>query len=328
MSTPAVSSPTYRYSHTIGNQSGPPAPGFTAPVGVALGQGGLLYVVSDYYEFNARGKFVVKCTIDEDYLGAFGSYGAEDGQFTWPNSLVVDKEGNVYVTDEWLQRISVFDPEGNFQYKWGTEGDGDGQWNRPAGIVFDGEDNLLVVDSLNHRIQKFTKDGRFLGKWGGPGTGEGQFNMPWGISVDGQDNLYVADWRNDRIQKFTSEGKFLMEFGATGDGDGEFNHPSGVAVDGEGYIHVVDWGNDRVQVFNPGGFFVTQFLGDCHGYSKWAEERMASNPENMAEQRQQVRSLDPERRFFQPVGIKVDQENRIIVTDCGRHRLQIYQKVS
>ena len=88
---------------------------------------------------------------------------------------------------------------------------------------------------------------------------------------------------------------------------------------------MVDWGNDWVQVFDPEGGFVTRFLGDA-GMSKWGEERLASNPENMLGQRQLVERLEPEKRFVQPVAIEVDPENRIIVVDSARHRLQIYQK--
>ena len=90
----------------------------------------------------------------------------------------------------------------------------------------------------------------------------------------------------------------------------------------------MDWGNDWVQVFDPEGDFVTRFLGDAR-MSKLREERLASNPENMLGQRQLVESLDPEKRFVQPVApvaMEVDPENRIIVVDSARHRLQIYQK--
>ena len=326
MSSLTVSSPTYQYVKTIGNAAAFGQIGFRNPVDVALGPDGLLYVLSHAAENTPGSKRVAKCTIDEEhFLSEFGTFGSEDGQFTWPNSLEVDRDGNVYVTDEWLHRISVFDADGNFQYRWGAEGSGEGQWNRPAGVTFDAEDNLLVTDSLNHRIQRYTKDGRFLGQWCGPGTGAGQLNIPWGITTDGQGNMYVADWRNDRIQKLDSAGNCLMVLGATGAGDGEFNRPSGVAVDQEGYIYVVDWGNDRVQVFDPEGSFVTKFLGDA-GMSKWGEERLSSNPENMLGQRQLAGSLDPEKRFVQPVAIEVDRQNRIIVVDSARHRLQIYQK--
>jgi DNA-binding beta-propeller fold protein YncE len=322
-----TTTPTFQYSHTIGNAAAGGQVGFRSPVDVALGPAGLLYVLNHSYEFQRDGKWVTRCTIDEDYLGVFGSKGSGDGQFTWPNSVAVDKEGNVYVTDEYLHRVSVFDPDGSFRYKWGTQGSGDGEWDRPAGIAFDGEDNLLVADSLNHRIQRFTKDGRFLGQWGGLGNGEGQLNTPWGIGVDARGDVYVADWRNDRVQKFTSDGMFLLQFGVAGDGDGELSRPSGVAVDRDGCVYVVDWGHDRVQVFDPEGCFVTTLMGDA-GLSKWGTERLASNPENMLQKRAQARSLEPEKRFFHPVGIEVDSEDRIIVAECGRHRLQIYRKVS
>ena len=55
---------------------------------------------------------------------------------------------------------------------------------------------------------------------------------------------------------------------------------------------------------------------------------MASDPEEMAAQRVQSRTLELERLFYQPTGIQVDSENRILIVDCGRHRIQIYQKAS
>ncbi|MBM3943574.1 MAG: hypothetical protein FJ316_11795 [SAR202 cluster bacterium] len=324
--TTTVASPTFKYYQVIGNQSGPPRPGFTAPIDVALGPGGLLHVLSSYYEYDAKSKFVVKCNFNEDYMGFFGAKGEGDEEFTWPNSVAVDKSGNVYVSDEWLNRVTIFSPEGKFVGKWGVKGNKNGQWERPAGMVFDADNNMLVCDSLNHRIQKFTKDGEYISKFGKFGAGHGEFNMPWGICLDRQSNVYVADWRNDRIQKFSPEGKFMMAVGGTGSGDGQFNRPADVAVDADGYIYATDWRNDRVQVFDPQGRYVTKFLGDCPGYSKWAVDRMASNPENMKEQRDLVKNFTPERVFYQPTGIVVDDQNRIIVTDTGRHRLQIYQK--
>ena len=328
MTTTAVKTPVYKYSYTIGNQATPPAHGFSGPVDVALGKDGLLYVACSYYEYTPSWKFVVKCNMDEDYLTHFGKYGEEDGQFTWPNSIAVDQQGNVYVTDEWQQHISVFDADGIFLKKWGTQGEDDGKWNRPAGIAFDADDNLLVVDSLNSRVQKFTSDGHFISKFGGTGSGEGQFNTPWGINTDRQGNIYVADWRNDRIQKFSAEGQFLMQVGHGGEGEGELRRPSGVAVDADGYVYVVDWGHDRVNVYNPEGQYVTKFIGDCHGYSKWAQARMNSDPEGMSKQRAEVSDFTIERVFFQPTGIEVDEQGRILVVDTGRHRIQIYEKVA
>ena len=321
-----VSTTQIEYVKTIGNAAANGQVGFRNPVDVALGPGDLMYVLSHAAENNGGGKRVAKCTIgQEDFLGEFGSFGSDPGQFTWPNSLATDRQGNVYVTDEWLNRVTVFDPDGNCLTHWGDPGPEPGELNRPAGIAFDADDNLLVSDSFNHRVQQFTREGRFLNGWGSSGSGAGQLDTPWGICLDHAGMVYVADWRNDRIQKFAPSGQFLACFGETGSGVGQFNRPSGVAVDNGGFIYVADWGNDRVQVFDETGKFAAELLGDAT-MSKWGEDRLSSNPENMLGQRQQVRSLEPEKRFVQPVSVKVDRDGRLIVADSARHRLQIYRR--
>ena len=321
-----VSTPLMEYVKTIGNAAAPSQIGFRNPVDVALGPGDVMYVLSHAAENNASSKRVAKCTIEhEDFLAEFGSFGSEPGQFTWPNSLATDRQSNLYVTDEWLNRVTVFDPEGNYMSHWGEAGAEPAQLNRPAGIAFDPEDNLFLVDSLNHRVQIFTQNGEFLNQWGSPGPGVGRLDTPWGICLDHSGMVYVADWRNDRIQKFAPSGQFLASFGETGSGVGQFNRPSGVAVDGDGYIYVADWGNDRVQVFDDKGKCVAELLGDAT-MSKWGEARLSSNPENMLGQRQQVRSLDPEKQFVQPASVKIDRTGQLIVADSARHRLQIYRR--
>ena len=53
----------------------------------------------------------------------------------WPFGVAVDKQGEVYVTDEWTSTVSVFDAKGKFIRKWGTPGSGPGELRGPAGIV-------------------------------------------------------------------------------------------------------------------------------------------------------------------------------------------------
>ena len=49
----------------------------------------------------------------------------------WPAGIALDSLGNVYVTDEWLNRVSVFDREGNYLTAWGSSGDADGSSTVP-----------------------------------------------------------------------------------------------------------------------------------------------------------------------------------------------------
>jgi DNA-binding beta-propeller fold protein YncE len=250
---------------------------------------------------------------------------APDGSFMWPTSVTLDKAGNAYVADEWLNRISVFNKDGECVRKWGTLGDGDGEINRPSGLAFDAEDNLYLVDSVNHRVQKFTKDGKFISKWGQNGSGDGEFSYPWGIEIDHNGDVYIADWRNDRIQKFDRDGRFLMKFGSSGQGDGEFNRPTGVAVDKDGIIYVTDFKNDRLQVFDADGGFITELTGDAT-LSKWGRERVALDP-SMMRGRERAQGLkEREKQFHGPIAVEVDDEGRVFVVETSRQRLQVYRK--
>ncbi len=60
----------------------------------------------------------------------------------WPAGIALDSEENVYVTDEWLNRVSVFDKDGNFLRCWGSAGSGDGEFDGPSGIAIDQQDVL------------------------------------------------------------------------------------------------------------------------------------------------------------------------------------------
>ena len=321
-----VTTRRYEYSHTIDRNS-QDGIGFRHPVDVAVGEGGKIYVVNHGIEFIPKSTRVGICTtIDEEYLGEMGHYGRGKGEFVWPCSVALDSSSNVYVSDNYLNRITVFNNQGEYLDDWGSEGNGNGELGKPAGVVTDSEDNLYVVDSANHRVQVFTKEGKFLAKWGSEGEGEGEFNLPWGITIDDKGDVWVADWRNNRIQKFTADGTFLASFGTLGNQIGQFKRPSDVAVDKDGDFYVTDWGNNRVQAFTPEGRYITAFTGDA-GISKWGKEYLESSPDMML-QRATVRDFETERRFSNPVALGVDEEKRIIVVDSNWHRLQVYQKTS
>jgi len=313
--------------------------GFYYPVDTAIGQDSRLYVVNRSLDNVARGVRVTMCDIDSEYYGNFGSFGNKDGQFEWPSGGAIDSRGRVYISDEQLHRISVFDHSGAFLSQWGAHGSGEGDLDTPSGIAFDDQDNLYVSDTYNHRIQKFTADGRFLLSFGSQGQGNGELNLPWGVTLDDNNNVYVADWGNDRIQKFSPQGDCLASYGASGIADGEFQRPSSVAVDGEGYIYVADWGNERVQVLDPQGGFVMKMRGEAT-LSKWAANFLSVNEEEGAARARA--NLDPkieyfvdvpheesshiEKFFWSPVSVKLDRAGTLFVTESNRHRIQVYKR--
>jgi DNA-binding beta-propeller fold protein YncE len=339
MLTTLAAGRVFDFSHVVGRGGGS-GMGFSRAVALALGEGDTVYVLNRGAEqikdmpWNRTqvGTRVGKFTIgpvpgDEEFVADISRPGDGPGQLIWPAGLALDRQENVYVTDEWLNRVSVFDKDGNFLRDWGMSGSDDGEFNGPSGIAIDPQDVLYIVDSRNHRVQKLTKEGRFLSTWGSLGSGKGQLNAPWGITLDQPGNVYVADHKNHRVQKFTPDGQFLMQFGSYGTGKRQLNHPSDVAVDPEGDVYVCDWANHRVQVFDSDGKIVTSLVGDAQELSKWAKMTLAASPDAM-KRRREVRSLEREWRFSFPTAVVFDDHyDRLIVSDTQRNRLQIYNKL-
>ena len=326
----------YDYSHTVGGG----ALEDDCPVALALGADDIVYVCCrgredisevswDQTGASAKVSRIRLGTTygEEELLGEFGRYGNGDGQFIWLTDATLDTAGTLYVTDEWMNRISIFDAEGGFLGWWGSSGSGDGQLNRPSGVVMDADDNLLVVDSLNHHVQGFTRDGAFLAAWGRQGQGAGEMDSPWGITVDGEGCVYVAYHKNHRVQKFTRDGEPLAVFGEFGDGRGQLRRPTDVAVDPDGDVYVCDWGNSRVQVYASDGMFITSLIGDAQQLAQWQQSTVDANPD-VIKARRRVYSLEPEWRFALPTSVEFDAvRSRLLVADTQRGRIQIYDKV-
>jgi DNA-binding beta-propeller fold protein YncE len=319
--------------------------GFSQPVAAALGPQDTVYVVNrgsegvsnvPWYR-TAYGARVSKLTIgttpgDEQFIGEFSKYGKADGEFIWGSGVVVDRRENIYVSDEWLNQVSIFDQDGKFSRTWSTLEKDDGLPHGAAGIAMDPDENIYVTDGRSHEVRKFTKEGKFLTSWGGYGTANGEFNSPWGITVDHQGCVYVADHQNHRVQKFTPDGEWVAQIGSPGTGRGGLHLPTAVAVDPDGDVYVCDWSDNgvqpgRVHIFDKEGKFIINLIGDAQQLSKWAQMTVDANADYI-KRRREVPTTEPEWRFAVPTGLVFDPEKgRLIVVDNQRSRLQIYNKV-
>ena len=143
----AIKPLTLRYLKTVGIINNISGRGFNNPYDLAVSRDGRIFVANRCgSEERARAVRVGICTLDEEYLHEFGTYGASDGQMTLPTSIAFDSSDRLHLTDEHLHRVSVFDSSGTYLSRWGEHGSGEGHLDGPSGIAFDSKDNAYVVD--------------------------------------------------------------------------------------------------------------------------------------------------------------------------------------
>ena len=128
---------TFTFSYVVGRAEFQ-GTGFWQPMDIALAPDNIVYAVNRSYESRPHGiRINVFRLVDDsdEYITEFGSYGERPGQFLWPISIALDKDINVYVADEYLHRITIFNKDGDYLNHWGTHGSGDGELDGPSGLA-------------------------------------------------------------------------------------------------------------------------------------------------------------------------------------------------
>lgn len=166
------------------------------PLGLTVAASGHIYVGS-----TTRGTVDIYAP-DYRYVR---SLGAGAGEFSWPSSIAVDREGKVYVLDNIKSRVRVYDPEtAQLLFSFGGIGNTDGLFNKPTYLtVSDATDEIFVSDLkktlvdgvlLNGaRVQVFDKNGVFKRSFGEYGLLAGQIGRPTSLALDGSGNIFVLD---------------------------------------------------------------------------------------------------------------------------------------
>jgi DNA-binding beta-propeller fold protein YncE len=249
------------------------------------------------------------------YIGEFRTKSNES--LSPPSGIIIDKNKNIILADEFNHRIQTYDAGGNLINSFGKKGNGSGEFYYPKGIAFDPEGILYVADCWNHRVQKFSKDDaenewKFISSFGGYGSDVGKFNEPYDIAIN-KDRIYVLDRCNHRIQVFDREGSLHGVIGQRGTVIEEdlaelfdtpltlfstpaFEFPTGISLDNDGNIYVADSGNHRIVKLRQDGEVLLTF---GQKGSKSGE-------------------------FQYPHDITIDSNNIIFVSDLNNNRIQAF----
>jgi streptogramin lyase len=193
---------------------------------------------------------------------------AIDGQFRQPTDVTWDNDGNIYISDGYINsRIAKYDKNGDWVKQWGGPGKGPGEFNTPHGIASDAQGNIYVADRNNDRIQVFSGDGKFLREmkidvpvpagarpWmGNPITASSPANQqpgsPWTICITPGPTqyIYTSDAFPGRIYKMTLDGKVVGVLGKSGRQPKEFGWIHQLACPAENELYAAEILNWRVQ---------------------------------------------------------------------------------
>lgn len=196
---------------------------------------------------------------------------AIDGQFRQPTDVTWDPEGNIFISDGYINsRVAKYDKNGDWVKTWGDRGDEPGKFNLPHSIAADAKGNIYVADRENSRIQVFDHDGKFLKVikidipappgarvWYGNAftpenlpQGSRRPGSPWAICITpgpGTQYLYSADSYPGRVYKLSLDGQVLGMFGSTGRQIKQFGWIHEMACPAENELYVAEILNWRVQ---------------------------------------------------------------------------------
>src|ERR1700733_1849037 len=206
-----------------------------------------------------------------------------------PVDVYVDQAGNLFITDQFNNRIRKVAPNGTISTVAGTgvagfSGDGgpaiDAEINTPTGIRGDNSGNLYIADVGNQRIRKVDSSGIITTLAGNGNKGYGgdgglainaSFYNAVRVAIDPSGSVLVADQSDHRIRRIAPNGIITTIAGngagtpVTGSFSGDrgaainasLNNPTAVAVDGGGVIYIADQFNQRIRKIALDGTITT-----------------------------------------------------------------------
>lgn len=270
---------------------------FSTPAATAVDSKGNVYVADSV---NHRVRMISNGTISTVAGTGTAGYSGDGGlatsaELNFPSGVVVDKAGNLYISDTKNQVIRKVSSTGTITTFAGNQGLGLGygqdnvpatssQLYNPIGLAVDSAGNLYIADSnaganastTQGLIREVNASSGIITTVVGLGTTAGQLITPEGVAFDASGALYITDVALHTVSKFAN-GVLTLNFAGNGAigfaGDGgpaasaELTDPVGVATDAAGNVYIADTANMRIRRVTPDGIISTVAGVTKFGYS-------------------------------------------------------------
>jgi RHS repeat-associated protein len=255
---------------------------------------------------------------------------ATQAQLNYPQGMVFDAAGNLFIADYINNRVRKIDPSGIITTVAGTgaagfSGDGgaavQAALSNPIALAVDSFGNLFISDYENFRIRKVDRNGIITTVAGNGAQGYSGDNGPAtqaridhanGIEVDASGSLFIADTHSNRVRRVDPSG-IITTVAGTGtagySGNGgrataaAINQPVGVAFDGSANMYIVEFGSHAVRKVSPAGIISAVAGTGSAGYSG------DGGPATQA-------------KLYYPFGVEADGEGNLIIFDTYNCRVR------
>jgi len=249
-----------------------------SPWGITLDAAGTLYVGggnggnSMVVRVDPSGEVTTVAGTGEPGFSGDGGPSTE-AQLNGVQDMAFDRDGNLYIADEFNNRIRKVNPSGVITTFAGTGKPGFAGDGGPAveaklgasGVAVDEAGNVYIAEAGNGRVRVVDPSGiietvagggrRGVVGDGGPATGA-DLKWPRGVAVDAEGNLYIADAGFARVRKVDPAGIITTVAGTgekrfSGDGgpatDATLNQPLAVTLGRDGDLLIAEFESARVR---------------------------------------------------------------------------------
>ncbi len=311
----------------LGGDGGPATDAVMGAVDVAVDSAGNLYIADSVHQSIRKVSNGVITTIAGNGTQGFsGDNGpATSAQLSNPNGVAVDAAGDVYIADEYNNRVrKVSSGIITTVAGTGTQGfSGDNgpaasaQLSDPTSVAVDSAGNLYVADFQNQRVREVsngvitTVAGTGIRGFSGDNSSatSAQLYFPVSIAMNSADNLYIADLYNARVRRVSKDvistiaGNGQASF--SGDNgpavNAELNGATGVALDSAGSLYIADQNNDRIRKVS-GGVITTVAGNGTGGFGGDGGPALNAG--------------------FIPIAVAVDSDSNLYITDYENVRIR------
>ena len=196
------------------------------PYGIAVTEDNVFVTDSSLnalLQFSKKGYKLVRRT---------GTKGGGEGQLHYPRGLCTDSNGDVYVTEDGNNRVSVFSMDLDFLKHLGSQ-----HLKSPRDVKLT-PSSVVVLDWSPNCIHFFSRSGAFLRSCVTQGV-DAMVSEPRFFCLDTEGNILITDCPRHNIKILSSSGQLMQLIGKEGHVRGDLYYPYGICLSQSGTILVV-----------------------------------------------------------------------------------------